>query len=215
MSDDKNPLETAVDQAMDAFVYAPIGLVFDGPSLFPKLVEKGRNQVKVARMMGQMAVQMGQTEAGKRLAEAEGPLRDALVAVGVVPPHRTPTVATTGTAPTTEVAGEKTPASQTVTKKSPPKKATAKKSQPKKATVKKATARKATAKKAAPKNASAPDAPAVSTLGITDYDSLSASQVVKRLGGMAGTELDAIHAYEAATRARKTILNRVTQLQKD
>ena len=86
MTDDKSPIAQAVDQAMDAFVYAPIGLVFDGPALFPTLVEKGRNQVQVARMMGKMAVQMGQSEAEKRAASAPGPLRDVLVAMGVAPP---------------------------------------------------------------------------------------------------------------------------------
>ena len=185
MSDEKNPLESAVDQAMDAFVYAPIGLVFDGPALFPTLVEKGRNQVQVARMMGKMAVQMGQSEAEKRMAATEGPLRDVFVAMGVVPPAPAP-------APEAPPAPEPTVASTTSTASSPAK----------------ATARKASASKKAPTPAEA------GALGIPDYDSLSASQVVKRLRGMDDADLDAVRAYEAATRARKTILNRIAQLQK-
>ena len=90
MSRDKNPIEQAVDQALDAFVYAPIGLVFDGPALFPKLVEKGRTQVKVARMMGEMAVQMGQKEATKRVARTQGPSATRSVAVGVIAPQEAP-----------------------------------------------------------------------------------------------------------------------------
>jgi hypothetical protein len=50
-------------------------------------------------------------------------------------------------------------------------------------------------------------------LAITDYDSLSASQVVPRLEGLADTELAAVRDYEAAHRGRKTILNRIAQLQ--
>ena len=171
MSDDRSPLETAIEQALDAFVYAPIGLLFDGPELFPKLAERGRNQVRAARMMGEMAVRMGQSEAGKRLAATDGPLRDVLSSVGIVPPPApapTPAPAPAAPAPAAEAAPTPT------------------------------------------------DTPAASAdaLPITDYDSLSASQVVSRLQGLAPDDLDAVRAYEAATRSRKTILNRITQLQK-
>lgn len=49
-------------------------------------------------------------------------------------------------------------------------------------------------------------------LGIPGYDSLSASQVVQRLGGLTPAELDAVRAHELAHRHRRTILNRVDQL---
>jgi hypothetical protein len=68
--------------------------------------------------------------------------------------------------------------------------------------------------------APAPAAPSVPTSGpeaaalaIPDYDSLSASQVLPRLQGLSAGELEAVRDYEAAHRGRKTILNRVTQLQ--
>jgi len=54
--------------------------------------------------------------------------------------------------------------------------------------------------------------PDVDSLAIPGYDTLSASQVVPRLEGLSPEELDAIRAYEAATRARKTVLTRVDQL---
>lgn len=57
------------------------------------------------------------------------------------------------------------------------------------------------------------DAPAVGDLAIPDYDSLSASQVVTRLPGLAPAELEGVRAYEAAHRGRKTILNKASQLQ--
>ena len=50
-------------------------------------------------------------------------------------------------------------------------------------------------------------------LAIPDYDSLSASQVVPRLAGLTSEELEAVRRYEAAHRARRTILGRVAQLQ--
>jgi hypothetical protein len=49
-------------------------------------------------------------------------------------------------------------------------------------------------------------------LGIPGYDSLSASQVVQRLGGLSAAELRAIWEHEQAHRRRRTILNRVGQL---
>jgi hypothetical protein len=55
--------------------------------------------------------------------------------------------------------------------------------------------------------------PDVADLAITDYDSLSASQVVTRLPGLTLDELEAVRAYEVAHRGRKTILNKVAQLQ--
>lgn len=49
-------------------------------------------------------------------------------------------------------------------------------------------------------------------LAIPDYDELSASQVVDRLDGLAPEALEAIRAYEAAHRARATILGKIEQL---
>jgi hypothetical protein len=50
-------------------------------------------------------------------------------------------------------------------------------------------------------------------LAIPGYDSLSASQVVSRLAGLAPDELEAVRAYEAASRGRRTILTKISQLQ--
>lgn len=49
-------------------------------------------------------------------------------------------------------------------------------------------------------------------LPIPGYDALSASQVVERLTGLTGAELDAVHAYEMANRQRRTILGKIEQL---
>lgn len=52
-----------------------------------------------------------------------------------------------------------------------------------------------------------------SALAIPGYDTLSASQVVQRLAGLSADELEAVRAYEAATRGRRTILSKISQLQ--
>jgi hypothetical protein len=66
-----------------------------------------------------------------------------------------------------------------------------------------------------PGPAAAPSEPPLdpATLAIPDYDSLSASQVVPRLDGLTSDELEAVRTYEAGTRCRKTILNKIAQLQ--
>jgi hypothetical protein len=65
---------------------------------------------------------------------------------------------------------------------------------------------------AEPAPAATADVPAVDSLAIPGYDTLSASQVVPRLEGLSREELDAVAAYETATRGRKTVLTRIDQL---
>jgi hypothetical protein len=49
-------------------------------------------------------------------------------------------------------------------------------------------------------------------LPIPGYDALSASQVVERLTGLSTGELDAVRAYEASHRKRRTILGKIDQI---
>ena len=56
-------------------------------------------------------------------------------------------------------------------------------------------------------------APAAHDLAIPDYDSLAASQVIPRLEGLSPAELESARTYEATHRGRKTILNKIAQLQ--
>jgi hypothetical protein len=57
-----------------------------------------------------------------------------------------------------------------------------------------------------------PAAAAIVAGALADYDTLSASQVVRRLESLGQEELDAVRRYEASTRNRRTILNRAGQL---
>jgi hypothetical protein len=60
----------------------------------------------------------------------------------------------------------------------------------------------------------APDPAAAAIVGraLADYDTLSASQVVRRLESLGPEELRAVQRYEASTRNRRTILNRAGQV---
>jgi hypothetical protein len=163
-------VEHLVEQALDVFVYAPIGLLFEGRTLFPQLVEKGKNQVVMARMVGQFAVQQGQTEASRAATKLQEQAAGLLELFGL------------GGPPSVHVPEDTRPRPRLVPEPEVD----------------------------APSVAAGP---ASDDLAIPDYDSLSASQVVNRLAGLTESELSAVAAYESAHRGRKTILNKVAQLQ--
>jgi hypothetical protein len=201
----KGPLE----QAIDVLVYAPIGLLFSGPSMLPKLVEEGRNQAKAGRMFGEFAVRQGRAELKRRLASFEEQAGETLRIIGSrddnAPPPGPPgsgtpssdgTPSATSSSPaggTSAGAGVRTNGARSTGTGTL-------------GGANGASASTATAAAVAP-------SPPVEDLAITDYDSLSASQVVTRLDGLGPDELEAVRAYEAAHRGRKTILNKVAQLQ--
>lgn len=202
MSDPNKP---SLEVALDLLVYAPLGLALEARTLLPTLVERGRNQVTMARMIGQFAVQQGQVEANKRLGPVQEQVEAVLADLGLVDrpapsrptrpdrPDASTTIVTTATSATRVSPSDRAAASAASAQEPRP----ADESRP----------------AAAPERADA--VPDVSSLAVPDYDSLAASQVVPRLKALAPDELEAVQAYEAARRARKTILNRIVQLQSD
>lgn len=182
----KTPVEAAVEHAVEALVYAPIGLLFEGASLLPQLIEKGRNQVSMARMIGKFALEQGRGEATKAATRFQDQAAGLLDFIGgsVTPLPDDPSAS----APATPRAR---PASR-----------------PTAAAV--GTARQAARKVAGVVNDVVSDAAA---LAIPDYDGLSASNVVNRLASLSPVELESVRVYEAANRGRKTILSKVAQLQ--
>ncbi len=64
----------------------------------------------------------------------------------------------------------------------------------------------------APKPAPDPADGALVEQALEGYDTLSASQVVRRLESLGPDELRAVHRHEASHRNRRTILNRTSQL---
>ena len=164
MTDDKRPVE----QAVELVVYAPLGLALEARRLLPSFVERGRQQVQMAKMIGQFAVRQGQSEAGARLTRAQEQAEVILAELGLVGASGPPPVIPRAADPIAPAA---------------------------------TTARRT-------RSGAGADA-----LPIADYDSLAASQVIPRLVGLEADELDAVRAYEAAHRGRKTILGKVAQLQ--
>ncbi len=50
-----NDEENLGEQLLDLFVYAPIGLLLEAKDLIPKLADRGRGQVALARLAGRVA----------------------------------------------------------------------------------------------------------------------------------------------------------------
>ncbi len=195
MAEPKKP----VDRALDVLVYAPIGFALEARGLMPKLIERGRQQmttqVTTAKMMGQFAVQQGQVEATKAMNKAQASATSALedLGLGGAPsPAEAPPTPRSAVDPHVARAGAPSPPPAPGPERMPP-----------------------TPPVPGPGPAPGVAAEDVATLAVPDYASLAASQVVPRLAGLSGEELEAVRAYEAAKRGRKTILNRIAQLQSD
>ena len=59
--------KSAADQLVEFLLYAPIGLAFSARDLAPQLIAKGRQQIAVARVIGDMVMQQGGKMVGQRL----------------------------------------------------------------------------------------------------------------------------------------------------
>ena len=192
MADEPETGPDPVDQLLDILVYAPLGFVVDARRVVPELAEKGRAQAGTARMIGEFAVSWGNAKLQGALADAQDQAVDLLRRVGVAGPEREP-------APGAPVAD--TAAGETVPTDEAP-------------SAPVAAGDEAPAAEAAwLEDRSEHDHAEAESLAIPDYDNLSASQVVPRLDGLTPDELEAVRRYERHHRHRKTILNRVAQLQ--
>jgi hypothetical protein len=188
VSESKSP----VDTILDLFLYAPLGFAMEARKLLPDMIERGRQQVNgqigMAKVVGQFAVKQGQVEAGKAVSNAQKQAETVLGNLGVGGRPATspaPSPSKAATPPAAPTATPTAAATTPSTAASPP----------------------------APEAAAPSPSVDAGTLAIPDYDSLSASQVVPRLAGLSTDELEAVRSYEAGHRGRKTILNRVAQLQ--
>ena len=208
-----NPL----DAALDLFVFVPVGLAITAAEELPKLAAKGRSrvttQLAMARVVGQFAVASGRSMIESRLTPAPTPPAPA------ARPQGRPAASPAPARPEVsyeELLGRQTngslrPPLRSVDGGSPaPEDAAGAGEETRRESNGAITASVSgdpgSARPAGPR-------PDPSALAIPGYDSLSASQVVQRLAGLSQDELAAVGAYERAHRGRRTILNRVSQLQ--
>ena len=175
--DSRSPVEHLVDYC----VYAPLGLALEARTLMPSLIDRGRAQVGVARMVGEFAVKWGSVRLESSVVDAQDQAMGLLRRAGLAPAEDRDR-----SAAGQDGAGAASPTPDPTVAPSP-----------------------------VVEEQAEPDVPDidVTTLAIPDYDNLSASQVVPRLDGLTAEELVAVGAYERGHRGRKTILNKVAQLQ--
>jgi hypothetical protein len=194
------------------------------PGVVGSLAEKGcaqiadaPAQIKKLQALGEMAVNMGRRrlrrKVGARIEEVRrtaGDFADRTFGNGYAPMATTP--ATTATAAARPPAATPRPPAPKPTAVRPPAAApkppapTPAAAPPPAATPKPPAPKPPASKPPAAKRSAPKRAPDVTGLPIPDYDELSASQVASRLAGLSAEELESVRAYEAANRARKTVL---------
>ena len=200
-SADHDPLECL----LDAFVYAPIGLLLDGKELVPDLARRGRAQAANARVIGSFALSAADGRVQTAFSDLERQVGVLLrTLAGSVPAAET--AVSTSSAP----AADPTPKPKSKPTKTPA-----------------ATGAKKSGARTRPASASKPKAPAVKvskakgaksviptveSLAIEGYDTLAASQIASRLDGLTATERAAVAEFEAGNRKRKTILDKIGRL---
>ena len=58
-----------IDQLVDLFVYAPVGLAYEYHDVLPKLIKRGKSQVQIAKFLGMMAAKQGQKTVEGRIED--------------------------------------------------------------------------------------------------------------------------------------------------
>jgi hypothetical protein len=182
--DDDHHRRTPVDYAMDLFVFAPLGFVAEAPSLLPRFARRGREQAALAQGLVTYALHRD-PEQLEDLLDEHPDVRSRLAALGLVSPTEHPT--------------ESVPAPTPL--------------RPRRAAPPSGGGSPTAARRSA--SGSRPTGSDIdpASLAILDYESLSASQVVPRLESLTPDELEAVRRYENDTRGRRTILNKIAQLQ--
>jgi len=217
------------DRLLDLFVFAPAGLALTLVEELPNLVEKGRNRIEgrtaTARVVGQFVVQMGFREVSRRarqLVDPEPPKRRE------APPqdHRTDDgpPSSPSVAPTSEDRRGREPVRAQPAEPAfgEPESAETESAEPESAETESGQTEEQSTEIRVPyngagegseqRNAESNGIATIGDLAIPAYDTLSASQVVKRLDGLSREELREVGEHERQNRHRATILTKVEQL---
>ena len=183
-----NPLE----QLIELFVYAPIGMLYEYPDVLPQLIKRGRSQVQLAKFFGQMAAKQGASSmsetpvagagaAGAQATDALAKLAARFITelgsqVGLAPPSGEPTPPAAAAAPVTEseaVPGDDPGGPEPEAESTPTK-----------------TAR----------------------LPIAGYDELTAKEIIGVLDDLTQDQLMRVRNHETRGRNRKTVLAKIDRL---
>ena len=207
MTERKDPIE----HTLELLVYAPIGvglyLKDMGPTFVNMFIARGRAEIDrsqaqvqqrttTAKSIGQVAVAFGVPMVRQRVGnEVDNAREKAQSFLGSIPGTGTGSAPSAPAAPSTPPAPVPTAAPANGNGNG--------------------AARSGHNGASAPAAAPADANSAAATdpgLPIPGYDSLSASQVVERLAGLAPAELESVRDYEGSHRKRRTILGKIDQI---
>ena len=200
-----NPLE----QLIELFVYAPIGMLYEYPEVLPQLIRKGRSQVQLAKFFGQMAAK----QRGASIPDGAIPGAGAAGAAGA---HAADAVAKVAARFITELGsqlGLAPPSSGPTTtaregRRSEPESKTHETSEP--AVDESVEPGEKTATDGVATDATPPSRTA--RLPIAGYDDLTAKEIIGLLDDLTHDQLVRVRSHEAANRNRKTVLAKIDRL---
>jgi len=192
-----------VRRALDLFVFAPVGVALTVAEELPSLIVKGRQRfetdVRNARLVGKFVVTHGQRDVVGRVSKL-------LYGDASEPPEPPDPPETASPGASAGASSGPEPAAAAPAAASAPASASASASAPAAAPASPKPTSGSSKPTADPADAVAVDA------ALAGYDTLSASQVVRRLESLGPDELRAVCRHEASHRNRRTILNRAQQL---
>ncbi|CAB4579642.1 MAG: hypothetical protein F2534_15440 [Actinobacteria bacterium] len=195
MSDEPAAPDDLFERLLDLAVYAPVGFALTVRDELPAKVRQGRqameNRVQLARFIGQLAVQTGRRELGRRLEERRA--ANAAGGTGAGVPGDAGSVVAEPDRSTDDTRTDDTRTEDTRTED---------------------TRTEDTAARTVPTGPVVDvEVPAAGDLPIAEYESLAAIHVVDRLRTMQRDELELVRRFEVAHRNRRTILAKIEQLQ--
>jgi hypothetical protein len=213
---DERPLHEVL---FDYAVYVPLGMAASLAEQLPELTERGRRlaapRIHLARLMGEFAVGHAQRRVSRIFSSdgrsGAGTEQQAESATPGPPSRHGPESVNDG-----GLGAEASPPLASASAVVPRTEEPLATSSTTSAAVRRL--RRTTSPRA--DDATGGDSPAVASvvmppaesLPIPAYDTLAASQVVQRLSSLEPDELEAVGRYEIGTRGRRTILNRIAQL---
>jgi hypothetical protein len=207
-------LSSPKDRVLDLLVFAPAGIALTVVEQLPELAEKGRNRIEgqaaTARVVGQFVVQLGCREVTKRARQ----LFDGDSAKTQSPPAKLAAQSRAVTRPAQAGGTDDGATARSVARKE----ASGSRSSVVPVPTESGSSDSGSPEAGLPESGLPESGPASNgsaegpDLAIPAYDTLSASQVVKRLNGLSHDELVEVAHHERSNRHRATILNRVEQL---
>ena len=198
MADDQDAANP-VEQLLELMVYAPIGFIYEYQDVLPKLIKRGKSQVQLARVFGQLASMQGRSAEKGQSAENAQSAEKAQSAAGGIDLASVVSLASSAAARVLTDIGAQiglAPAGPASPSKSAEPETTS-----------------SSAAEAADEEAEGPDsAGPTGPLPIAGYDRLKARDIIPLLNDLSEAQRDRIQAHEAAGRNRKTVLAKLDRL---